>query len=95
MGIELKTNRQSELVHVLYTLPTNNVMHKSRPKKKESLKEMMINYHGKCTKSAMDNKIGHVTDNISSEANVEKHVEHVESLLTGINRVQITVTHGG
>lgn len=55
----------------------------------------MINYHGECTKSAMDNKIGHVADDISGEANVEKHVEHVECLLTGINRVQIAVTHGG
>ena len=52
-------------------------------------------YHGECTKSAMDNKIGHVTDDISGETNVEKHVEHVERLLTCINRMQIAITHGG
>lgn len=42
----------------------------------------------------MDNQIGHVTDDISREANVEKHIEHVECLLTAINGMQITVTHG-
>lgn len=43
----------------------------------------------------MDNKIGHVTDDVSSEANVEKHVEHVKCLLMGIYRMQIAVAHGG
>ena len=43
----------------------------------------------------MDNKIGHVTNQISKESNVEKHIEDAENLLPKVDSVQVTIAHSG
>lgn len=52
-------------------------------------------YHGKGTDSAVDDQVSHVSNEISSEANVEEHVDHVEYLLPRVDRVKVTVSDGG
>lgn len=43
----------------------------------------------------MDDQIGHVTNEISGEANVEEHVNHIKSLLPCVHRVEVSVPHSG
>lgn len=53
-------------------------------------------FHG--TTSAFNNQVGHVADQVSSEAKVEEHVENNEDHFDGVNCVEIAVAdgaHGG
>lgn len=43
----------------------------------------------------MDDQVCHVSDQISSEANVEKHVQHVKDLLPCIYSMQVTIANSG
>lgn len=54
-----------------------------------------MDYHGKGSHSAVDNQVGHVSNEISSEANVEEHVDHVEDLLPCVDRVKVAISNGG
>lgn len=55
-------------------------------------REIIINYHGKCSNGAVDDKISHVADQVGSEANVEKHVEDGENLLARILCMEVAVS---
>lgn len=48
-------------------------------------------YHGKCSNGTVDYKIGHVANQVGSEANVEKHVEDGENLLPCVLCMQVAI----
>lgn len=52
----------------------------------------IVNYHGKRSDGAVDDKIGHGADQVSSESNVEKHVEDGENLLASILCMEVTIS---
>jgi hypothetical protein len=43
----------------------------------------------------MDDENCHVSNEISSEANVKEHVQHIKNLLPSIHCMQVTVANGG
>ena len=42
----------------------------------------------------MDDQVGHVTNEIGSETDVEEHVDHVEDLLSGVDCVEVSISDG-
>lgn len=49
-------------------------------------------YHGEGPNSGVDDEICHVTNQVSCEANIEQHVEHVENLFSCVNSMQVSIT---
>lgn len=45
--------------------------------------------------SALDDEVGHVADEVGSEAEVEEHVEDDEDHLNGVDGVKVAVADGG
>ncbi|KAM1970253.1 hypothetical protein TB1_016307 [Malus domestica] len=43
----------------------------------------------------MDDEIGHVSNQVSKEANVEKHIEDAKNLLPKVDRMQVAISNGG
>lgn len=43
----------------------------------------------------MDDEIGHVSNQIGKEANVEQHIEDAEDLLPRVDCMQVAISNGG
>ena len=57
--------------------------------------EKNVTHKSPSSARAMDNQVGHVTDQVSGEAEVEEHVEDVEDHLPRVDGVKISVPDGG
>lgn len=52
-------------------------------------------YEFHCTTSAFNNQIGHVANQVSSEAEVEEHIKDDEDHLGGVDCMHVPVSNGG